>query len=336
MSTGPARHRPPKGPAQHGAGADGPVTHARPAGAAADGRALTAALSAAAVRLADAGVASPRHDAEALAAHVLGVGRSALLARDAFDADQVERYEELVAERARRVPLQHLTGVVGFRYLDLDVGPGVFVPRPETELLAGWGIGRAAALPAPVVVDLCAGSGAIALAVAHEVPTARVYAVEREDHAVAWAARNAAVRAAAGDAAVAVLHADATDAAALADLDGLVDIVLTNPPYVPDGSSVAPEVARHDPGAALWGGPDGLDVVRRLLVRAGALLRPGGVVGIEHADAQGASLPALLVRDGNWDEVRDHPDLAGRPRYTTARRRGPAPTGQATDGRLVP
>ncbi|HEV2089083.1 MAG TPA: peptide chain release factor N(5)-glutamine methyltransferase, partial [Cryptosporangiaceae bacterium] len=277
----------------------------------------------------------PRHDAEALAAHVLG-GRAALLGRERFDAHQAERYEDLVAERIRRVPLQHLTGVAGFRHLDLAVGPGVFVPRPETELLAGWGIEQAATLASPVVVDLCTGSGAIALAVAQEVPTARVYAVEREEHALAWAARNATAREAAGDRGITLVHADATHAVTLAELDGTVDIVLTNPPYVPDGSVVPPEVADHDPGAALWGGPDGLDVVRRLLVRAAALLRPGGVVGVEHADVQGESLSGLLARGGHWEDVSDHPDLAGRPRFTTARRRGPGPrTGQA-DGRLVP
>jgi len=300
------------------------------------GTSLRTALGEAAARLAEAGVASPRWDAEELAAHVLGRPRAGLLTIDALSADQAVRFEALVAERARRVPLQHLTGVAGFRYLELAVGPGVFVPRPETELLAGWGIDvlRDAGLARPVMVDLCAGSGAIALSVAHEVPSATVYAVEREPHALAWARRNADGREAAGDPPITLVHGDATDPAVLAGLDGGVDLVLTNPPYVPDGAAVAPEVAEHDPGAALWGGPDGLAVVRRLVARAAALLRPGGWVGIEHADVQGGALPRLLAGTGDWSEIADHLDLAGRPRFTTARRAVPA--GPTAGGRLQP
>ena len=283
--------------------------------------ALSAALTAAAQRLAEAGVASPRFDAEELAAHVLGVSRSALLTASGLTDDQAKRFEELVDERARRVPLQHLTGLAGFRYLELAVGPGVFVPRPETELLAGWGLDAVAGLSSPLIVDLCTGSGAIALAVAHERPDAIVHAVEREEHALAWARRNADVRAAAGDTPVALVAGDATSDDVLAELDGMVDLVLTNPPYVPDGSVVAPEVAEHDPGAALWGGPDGLVVVRRLVARAARLLRPGGWIGIEHADLQGEALPRVLAATGDWDDILDHADLAGRPRFTTARRR---------------
>jgi len=283
--------------------------------------ALSAALTAAAQRLAEAGVASPRFDAEELAAHVLGVSRSALLTASGLTDDQAKRFEELVDERARRVPLQHLTGVAGFRYLELAVGPGVFVPRPETELLAGWGLDAIAGLSSPLIVDLCTGSGAIALAVAHERPDAIVHAVEREEHALAWARRNADVRAAAGDTPVVLVAGDATSDDVLAELDGMVDLVLTNPPYVPDGSVVAPEVAEHDPGAALWGGPDGLVVVRRLIARAARLLRPGGWIGVEHADLQGKALPRVLAATGDWDDIVDHVDLAGRPRFTTARRR---------------
>lgn len=282
---------------------------------------LAPALTGAVRRLAEAGVASPRFDAEELAAFVLGESRSRLLLSDGFDRAQAGRFDDLIAERVRRVPLQHLTGVAGFRRLELAVGPGVFVPRPETELLAGWAIERAAVVPEPVVVDLCSGSGAIALSIANECPKASVYGVEREELALAWARRNAAARVAAGDRPVTLLQGDATAPDVLADLDGAVDVVATNPPYVPDGSTVAPEVADHDPEAALWGGPDGLDVVRRLLVRAATLLRPGGWLGIEHADVQGESLPALVNRVPEFEAVTDHRDLAGRPRYTTARRR---------------
>jgi release factor glutamine methyltransferase len=271
-------------------------------------------------RLAAAGIDSARFDAEELAAHVLGTARARLFAAEPFSDAQAEKFAQLIDERARRVPLQHLTGVAGFRYLELSVGPGVFTPRPETELLAGWGIDALATLDAPVVVDLCAGSGAIALAVAHERPNARVYAVEREEHAVAWARRNADAHAAAGDTPIVLIHGDATDPTVLRELDGTVDLVLTNPPYVPDGSVVAPEVAEHDPAAALWGGPDGLAVVRQLIARAANLLSSGGLLGIEHADVQGVAVPALLRAAGTWDEIRDHRDLAGRDRYSTARR----------------
>ncbi len=284
------------------------------------GVSLRAALTGAVARLTEAGVASPRFDADELAAHVLGVPRSALLTADGFTADQEKRFDELIDERVRRVPLQHLTGLAGFRYLELAVGPGVFVPRPETELLAGWGLDVIAGLAGPTVVDLCSGSGAIALSVANERPDATVHAVEREAHAVAWARRNADTRVAAGDTPIALIHGDATDPAVLAELDGTADLVLTNPPYVPDGSVVAPEAAEHDPGAALWGGPDGLVVVRRLIARAATLLRPGGWLGIEHADAQGAAVPRLLAATGDWTDVVDHQDLAERPRFTTARR----------------
>jgi release factor glutamine methyltransferase len=275
---------------------------------------LSAVLAAATVRLSDAGVESPRNDAELLAAHVLGVSRAGLLTA-ALDATSAARLDGLVDARASRVPLQHLTGVAGFRYLDLAVGPGVFVPRPETELLAGWGIERVG--PGSVVVDLCTGSGAIALSVAHECPDAAVYAVELTAEAHAWAERNAGNRSAAGDSPITLVRGDATASDVLADLDGTVDVVLTNPPYIPVGAVVAREVAEHDPPEALWGGADGLEVVRRLIARAAELLKPGGWIGIEHADLQGESVPALLR---GWVDVEDHADLAGRPRFTTARR----------------
>jgi release factor glutamine methyltransferase len=277
-------------------------------------------LADAARRLTDAGVESPRVDAELLLAHVLGRPRAALLTlADVADAD-AERFAALLDERADRVPLQHLTGRAAFRYLELAVGPGVFVPRPETELLAGWAIGRLAGAVAPSVVDLGSGSGALALAIAQEVPATRVVAVERDPGAIEWTRHNAAARASAGDTPVTVLPGDMADPGLLRDLDGTVDLVVSNPPYVPDGARVPREVADHDPPLALWGGPDGLDVVRGLLVTAARLLRPGGALGIEHADQQGGSLPALVRAHGAFTDVEDHPDLAGRPRFTTARR----------------
>jgi release factor glutamine methyltransferase len=283
---------------------------------------LSPVLARAAARLAAAGVASARSDAELLAAHVLGIGRGRLVLVDTLRAAEVHRLDELVARRAERVPLQHLLGTAPFRHLELAVGEGVFIPRPETELLAGWGVERAAqAGPAPVVVDLCSGTGAIALAVAHEVPSARVVAVERSAAALPWLRRNAAARAAAGDPPVEVLPGDVTDPRLLADRHASVDVVLCNPPYVPVGTEVPAEVARHDPAEAVFAAEGGLAVIRPVIGLAAALLRPGGTVGIEHDDVHGAAVPELLLADGRFADVAGHPDLSGRPRFATARRR---------------
>jgi release factor glutamine methyltransferase len=262
-------------------------------------------------------------DAELLLAAVLAVPRARLLTLDDVPSDAAARFAALLDQRASRVPLQHLTGTAPFRHLELAVGPGVFVPRPETELIAGWVLDRIAGLAAPTVVDLGTGSGAIALSVANEHPGARVLAVERDAGAIEWTRHNAATRAAAGDTPVEVLSGDMTDHGLLRELDGRVDVVVSNPPYVPDGARLPREVADHDPPLALWGGPDGLDVVRGLLRTAARLLRPGGWLGIEHADQQGSALPALVRGAGRWTGVTDHLDLAGRPRYTTARLDGP-------------
>jgi release factor glutamine methyltransferase len=266
----------------------------------------------AAAVLAAAGVGSPRHDAEELAAHLLGLSRSRLVLLDRLPAGAGDRYRELVEQRAARVPLQHLTGVSGFRRLDLAVGPGVFVPRPETEVLVDWVLDRLR--PGDLVVDLCAGSGAIALAVTDEAPGVTVHAVEREPDALAWAARNVEKT----GLPVTLHRGDVADPAVLADLDGTVDLVTANPPYVPVGAQVEPEVAEHDPPAAIWGGEDGLVTVRAVERAAARLLRPGGLVAVEHAYLQGEAVPAVF-RD--WADVQDHRDLLDRPRFTTARRR---------------
>jgi release factor glutamine methyltransferase len=266
--------------------------------------------------LAAAGVASARGDAELLAAHVLGVNRSELALRPAMTRRQGDTLRELVRRRAERTPLQHLVGSVGFRLVELAVGPGVFVPRPETELVAGWAIDwlRRHPLDAPVVVDLCTGTGAIAVAVADEVPGAVVHAVELDPAAVDWARRNTA------GTSVQLHRADAADA--LPELDGRVDLVVSNPPYVPDDERelVEPEVRDHDPAVALWAGGDGLDVLRIVVRRAAGLLRPGGALVVEHSDRQGESAPAVLHDAGGWADVQDHADLTGRPRYVTATR----------------
>jgi release factor glutamine methyltransferase len=267
-----------------------------------------------------AGVPSPEYDAAELLAHVLGTTRSRLqLDEPELTAAQAAAYDALIARRAAREPLQHLTGSTGFRYVDLEVGPGVFVPRPETELLAGWAIEQATRLVSTsstgevVVVDLCTGSGAIARAVAHELPAAKVYAVELDERAHEWAVRNLA------GTGVELRHGDMTDA--FPELDGTVDIVVCNPPYIPleAWESVAPEARDHDPHLALFSGEDGLDAIRILERRAAALLKDGGVVGAEHADVQGESAPAVFAATGRWRDVRDNLDLAGRPRFVTAR-----------------
>lgn len=269
-------------------------------------------LEQAEAELAEAGVASPRADAELLMSYVTGVPRALLIVSARLDEVQRRSYRELIEARSRRVPLQHLTGSAAFRYVDLDVGPGVFVPRPETELLAGWAVERTRAAEAPVVVDLCTGSGAIALSLVHEVPHARVHAVELDERAFGWAQRNldgTGVDLRQGD------MAEAFD-----DLDGQVDVVVSNPPYIPleAWESVSTEVRDHDPALALWSGDDGLDAMRVLEQTAWRLLKSGGVVGAEHADAQGVSAPQVFA--GRWADVQDHLDLAGRPRFVTARK----------------
>jgi release factor glutamine methyltransferase len=274
---------------------------------------LSPIVAAAADELAQAGVASPRVDAELIAAHVLEVPRGRLALIETVRPDQLHRITALVGERARRIPLQHLLGTAAFRHLELAVGDGVFVPRPETELLAGWGIERTAA--GAVVVDLCSGTGAIALAVADESKAARVIAVERSPVALDYLRRNAIAFPS-----VEVVAGDVTDPGLLAAERGAVDVVLCNPPYVPDGTTVAPEVADHDPAEAVFGGADGLAVIRPVIALAATLLRPGGVLGIEHDDVHGDAVPDLLRSDGRFAEVTAHHDLTGRPRFATARR----------------
>ena len=283
------------------------------------------ALRAAAAHLAQAGIPTPDADAVELASFVLDVEpsevRRRLVVRAELPAAQADRLAELVGERAQRIPLQHLTGRAYFRHLTLQVGPGVFVPRPESEVVAGLAIDAArAAGPAPLVVDLCTGSGAIALAIAQEVPSAQVLAVELSPLAVAWARRNIEALALP----VELRHADATTA--FSELTGAVDVVVSNPPYVPTGQvPIDPEVRDHDPEIALYGGSaDGLAIPVAVAAQAARLLRAGGTLVMEHADAQGDSLPARLRASGDWEHVADHLDLTGRPRATVARRADPA------------
>ncbi|KQX69692.1 peptide chain release factor N(5)-glutamine methyltransferase [Angustibacter sp. Root456] len=287
---------------------------------------LAQAVREATARLQRAGVSSARHDAEALAAHVLGrpLGDVRLAVLRGDDVTLGERFTALVDERCRRVPLQHLTGTAPFRGVDLAVGPGVFVPRPETEVVAQPAVDEAQRIltaegRSAVVVDLCTGSGAIAIAVAREVPHAEVHAVELDAQALAWAQRNVAAHAPRVD----LRQGDA--ATACPDLEGVCDVVVSNPPYVPpDCVPVDPEVRDHDPEVALYGrGPDGLQVPRQVIARAAELLAEGGLLVVEHADVQQDALLRALTTSGGWDDARGHRDLTGRPRYVTARRRRP-------------
>lgn len=277
---------------------------------------LREAVTLAAVRLAGAGVASARVDAEVLAAHLLGVEPSEVRRRVVVGGYPAPAgYGELVATRARRIPLQHLTGYAPFRRLRLAVGPGVFVPRPETEVVVEHALAALdAAGTTPVAVDLGTGSGAIALSIKSERPAARVYAVERERRAVAWARRNRDEL----DLDVAIVHDDA--AQALPDLCAAVDVVACNPPYIPPGAvPVDPEVRDHDPPAALYGGgPDGLQIPAAMATRAAALLRPGGSLVMEHADVQGEQLMGVIAAIAGFVDIHDHRDLAGRSRVVVA------------------
>lgn len=283
---------------------------------------LSDLLRRAAQTLASAGVPAPEVDAELLAAHVFGLSRGELLAAALRGADvpgdltDLASFEDLVARRASREPLQHLTGLAPFRHLELRVGPGVFVPRPETEMVAQLAIDALRATPdaEPIAVDLGTGSGALALAMATEVPYARIHAAENAVDAFIWAKENFAALAPHARLALADL------ASAFPELDGTVAVLVSNPPYVPDDAIPRyPEVRFWDPPSALYGGEDGLDVVRTLSDVGMRLVRPGGVMIIEHGEWQGAPIRDLLNAAG-WRAAATHPDLTTRDRATTALR----------------
>jgi release factor glutamine methyltransferase len=267
-----------------------------------------------------AGVASPRVDAELLAAYVVGVPRGQLPMVPLVDPPVVDELRTLVSRRAQRVPLQHLTGTAAMGPIEVAVGPGVFIPRPETEVMLAWGLAVLEGVTQPLVVDLCTGSGALALAVAHARPDAQVHAVERDPVALSWARRNADARAAAGDPPVVLYAGDIADPALLTALDGLAHLVLCNPPYVPLSTPLPPEVALHDPPAAVFAGADGLAVIPHVVRTGTRLLREGGSIAIEHDESHAVAVPALLAARRVLTDVADHADLTGRPRFATARR----------------
>lgn len=275
---------------------------------------LRRAIDEAAGTLAQAGIDSAHVDAELLAAHTAGVDRGRLRFLEPSDPFY-DSYRSLVQARSQRIPLQHLTASAAFGPMILEVGPGVFIPRPETESMLEWALELR--LPAsPVIVDLCTGSGALAVALAHGSPDAHVIAVEDSAEALEYARRNCAGRN------IAVVAADVTAPGLLAERDGAVDLVVSNPPYIPEGAELEPEVGEHDPAHALFGGPDGMRVIGPIVTLAARLLRHGGLVAIEHDDDTAAPTVALFESSGAFTDVTSRRDLAGRPRFVTATRKG--------------
>jgi release factor glutamine methyltransferase len=276
---------------------------------------LRSAIDSATTLLADAGIDSARYDAEELAAHVAGIERGRLSLLGPPDDTFFDHYNAAVAARSRRVPLQHLIGTAAFGPLTLSVGPGVFIPRPETEAMLEWAVAQA--LPAkPVVVDVCTGSGALALALARHWPGARVIGLDDSDAALDYARRNAA------GTTVEFVRADVTHSGVLTEIEGHVDLVVSNPPYVPDGAELEPEVTDHDPPHAVFGGPDGMAVIPAVARLAGRLLRPGGLFAVEHDDTTSSMTAETIGSTELFVDVVARTDLAGRPRFVTARTKG--------------
>lgn len=276
---------------------------------------LRRAIDSAAALLAQAGIDSARFDAEELAAHLTGTDRGRLSLVESIDDEFFPRYRDVVAARSRRVPLQHLIGTAAFGPVVLHVGPGVFIPRPETECIFAW----AAAQPLDArssVVDLCTGSGALAVALARHLPAARIIGIDDTETALEYARRNTE------GTAVELVRADVTTPGLLPELDGRVDLVVANPPYVPDSVVLEPEVAQHDPPHAVFGGPDGMTVIAAVVRLAGRWLRTGGLFAVEHDDTTSSQTVELANSTGLFEDVRARQDLTGRPRFVTARRRG--------------
>ena len=273
---------------------------------------LREAILAATATLARAGIDSARTDAELLAAHLVGTDRGRLALLDAPGPEFFDRFDQAIATRAQRTPLQHITGTAPFGPVQLHVGPGVFTPRPETEVMLEWALAQ----PLPgdaVILDLCTGSGALAIALASQRHGARVIAVDDDATALGYARRNAA------GTTVRLVHGDVTDAGLLAELIGSVDLVVANPPYIPIGTALEPEVARHDPAHALFAGADGMSVIEPLVGRAADWLKPGGLLAVEHDDTTSEATARIMIRAGVFGDITAHRDLTGRPRFVTAR-----------------
>ena len=281
----------------------------------------------AAARLRSAGIETPEHDAKLLLAEVAGVELrdidKAMLMGSELDYD-AGRFGAMLERRAKREPLQYIVGHAPFRYLDLEVGPGVFIPRPETETVVQAGLDwmMRHSMMTPLVVDLCAGSGAIGLSVVTEVPGSRVWAVELEPRTAEWTRRNLAETAKRYPSIASNYQleiADATSMATLAHLDGTVDMVITNPPYIPElDVPEQPEVRDWDPELALYGGSaDGTLIPERIIERSFRLLKPGGALVMEHDVSQGDRLVAY-ARTAGFATAMTGRDWTGRDRYLFA------------------
>jgi release factor glutamine methyltransferase len=280
---------------------------------------LAPLLNEAVTILTDSGVWSPLDDARALAAHVLGIREEALTPESRIPTGQAQEFRQLIGHRADRVPLGHLTSRGRLGGIEVTVNCDVFVPLPPTEILLAWALAAIRDVKEPVIVDLCTGTGAIALALAHDRPDAEVHAVDLDRNAVACALGNTMARAAAGDTPVTVYHADVAAPELLSHLEHRVDLLIANPPYVPAGDKkLQPEYAEHHPAMAIYSGSDGLNVIREILRCSARLLRPGGSLGIEHGEDQGKTVPDLVTASGFYREVVDHRDQQQRPLYTTA------------------
>lgn len=278
---------------------------------------IPALLKQSALQLSQAGVLSSDIDSELLAAHILGISRSelsvAIALNSDFPEDKIVAFSDAVSRRAKREPLQHITGLAPFRHLDLIVGKGVFTPRPETEQVVSFAMEKIASLEQPIIVDLCAGSGAIALSFVTERADSSVFAVEKSEEAFEYLKQNSKKY---GLELSQLSHVDLQDC--LPEMDAVADLVISNPPYIPsEAIPVDLEVQLHEPALALYGGADGLDVIRRILTKAKQLLRTGGLLVLEHADTQALSIRELLLAEG-WIDVEYKKDLAGKDRMISA------------------
>jgi release factor glutamine methyltransferase len=278
---------------------------------------ISEALELATDKFSAAGVLSPSVDAELLGCFILEASRSELtllaIAGEIFPENRLADFLEAVQRREKREPLQHITGLAPFRHLELEVGPGVFIPRPETEQLVDLAIQKLESIQNPVIVDLCSGSGAISIALTTEVAGSIVYSVELSKDAFSFLTRNYQRY---GLDPKSLRNENLTTA--LAEMEAGVDLVVSNPPYIPDAAvPIDLEVQLHDPALALYGGADGLDVIRQISTRAWYLLRPGGHLVLEHAHTQAPAISELLLTQG-WQEVVSASDLTGKDRMISA------------------
>ena len=274
-------------------------------------------LSESSSKLKEAGVISATVDAELITCFCLGISRSELslmvATNQEFPQESLDKFQVALARRVARQPLQHITGTAPFRHLELKVGPGVFTPRPETEQVVGFAMEKITNFQSPLIVDLCSGSGAIAISLATEIPESKVFAVEKSEEAFGYLLQNAASY---GLSKVNLRNEDLQNS--LSELDGKVDLVISNPPYIPnDAIPIDLEVQLHEPSMSLYGGVDGLDVIRQISIRAKKLLKSGGLLVLEHADSQSNAIGKLLLA-GGWLEIEARADLAGKERMISA------------------